>query len=110
MTKKEKLALGLNLGIPGGGQFALKRYLRGIIILLGCIITSIWAVISLLLTAYHCATGGDGSAAGFYALLFKNIALPISLATALFLYSFIDIIIFKNPTEEQSTDEPNNAH
>ena len=110
MTNKEKLALGMNLAIPGGGQFALNRRLRGLIILVGCIIGAIWAFINMGLTFKYFFKTGIPDTAQFYAVFIKNVSAPIGVVALLFLYSFIDILIFKNKKEENPTDESNNSN
>lgn len=110
MKKKHK-GLGLNFIAPGVGQFALKRYLRGLLMFGGAVLVLIvggWLLLAPLVHSVLALLSDERNPVIETASFPRMISILILTAVCFVLiwgWSFLDIIIFRPKEDEVSNDE-----
>lgn len=102
MKKKKIKSLGVNIIAPGIGQFFLKRFIRGFVMLLGAFALCIWAFWILFqpFVAFACSSSGNDEIVG---INFIKLILAMVSVVLIWGWSYLDIIIF--PPEEDAPVE-----
>ncbi len=107
--------LGMVLLAPGIAQLALKRYVTGLIQLLGALVCFVWAA-WLLLTPLFVSLGNllndsqTGEIVNNYEYLIYAL-VPFVLLIFLWLWSLIDIAVFyREPVEEPEPETEESSH
>ncbi|MEM4247886.1 MAG: hypothetical protein QXH80_01345 [Candidatus Nanoarchaeia archaeon] len=97
MRKGKFFYITLNLIAPGIGQFAVKSYFRGAIMLLGALFFTFYSCALIVMPLYHnikiMLAGGQGK---FAYLDIKRFAISISALLLIWLWSLLDILFRKN--------------
>ena len=90
--KNKFFYVGLNLMLPGAGQFALKRYLRGLLQILGAVGAILWlaAIVIMPIINFY---GGDPATQEFPKIQYVNMLYPILLFIMVTLWSMIDVLL-----------------
>lgn len=104
--KKNISYLGLSFIAPGLGQFALRRWVRGAVMLLGSLATFAWAmwlvVHPMFVNISNLLAGSEKELAGM------NITVILILAATMILlwvWSMVDIVVCKAPDSTEPVEK-----
>ena len=104
MKKNMAKYIVLNLMAPGFGQFAMKKYIRGIIQIAAVTASIIWIVVVFgneIKTLWdHAANGGE------MAMHLKPFIAPIVSFILIWVLSFVDLLFFCTPPEPKPPPLP----
>lgn len=95
--KNKYFYIGLSLVAPGMGQLSAKRYIRGIIQLLGAIGAIFWLAAKVILPFIEFYTG-DIINSELPKICFSSLLAPILLFFAILAWSIIDLMFGFNKT------------
>lgn len=94
MDKKKLKYIGLCLIAPGAPQFAMRRWVRGVILLGGALLTFFWALIEVIYPMFlNISRLLQGTGEPIQMIDFLRVAAAILVLVFLWGLSFIDIFI-----------------
>ena len=101
-VKNKYFYVGLNLMLPGSGQFALKRYLRGLLQVIGAAGAILWLVAVVIMPIINFYTG-DPATQELPKIQYLSMIYPILLFIGVTVWSMVDVLIGfdKNKKEKE---------
>lgn len=101
-------AIVLTCVAPGCGQFALRRYVRGVLMLGGAIVAFVWGawfIISPVISNFLQLLAGHTGAEFSITVMLKNFLIAIAWLFGFWGWSFIDIVVFKSDNNSESNND-----
>ncbi len=96
--------MSLNLLAPGVGQFALRRWLRGLLFLGASLTCFVWALVGIfkiMIGNLYNALDGKPVVADLY-----GVFIPIGLTVLIWIVSYVDLFLFSVPEPTASKSPP----
>ena len=91
-VKNKYFYAGLNLVLPGAGQFALKRYLRGLLQIIGAAGAVLWLVAIVIMPIVNFYKG-DPATQKMPEIHYFSMIYPILLFIGVTVWSIVDVLI-----------------
>ena len=93
-----------NIIAPGVGHFAMKKWLRGLVYLLGTVICLVWLIVSFVqnvIGMYYKAMDSNDIAFDNPVTFLISLLAPIAALCLVWAFSYIDIFFFCKPVAQK---------